>query len=522
MRNNQPITAREVTYPADVRLITTTDLRGVITFVNDDFVKVSGYTQAELLGQHHNIIRHPHMPKGAFADMWKHIQSGRSWKGMVKNRCKNGDYYWVDAYVTPILKDGAVVEYQSVRTLPTSEAKNRAEHEYQKWREGKTPQGGRQPALSWGAKVSLVAAFPGIALAMWLCASGNVGAGLISLLLVAMSAAAICALLKPFRVLIKDLKEVVGLPALTYLYIGRFDEFGTVRQAQYVRLSEMRAVIGRLSNVSHYLERSKLRADEFIVESNKAVVGQSQKVHEISEAMNRMLQSQHQVASAAARTAEASAESTEAVMEGREQLQRIVASIHTLANSLEQTRSTIRVLVERNEVISEVLGVITSIADQTNLLALNAAIEAARAGDAGRGFAVVADEVRGLAKRTQESTLNIHEIIEGLRSETQACVAAIDLGVKESSQTVGLASEADRAFTTTLESVHNILELAENVNSAMREQTSINEDVGRKMKDLLESASRSSEASGNAKHHTDQLGRHIDNLNMLAAHFRSV
>lgn len=82
------------------------------------------------------------MPKGAFADLWATIKSGRSWRGMVKNRCKNGDYYWVDAYVTPIRdSQGTVVEYQSVRSAPTESAKLRAEKEYQMWRNGGKPKG---------------------------------------------------------------------------------------------------------------------------------------------------------------------------------------------------------------------------------------------------------------------------------------------------------------------------------------------------------------------------------------------
>ena len=109
MQINQPVTGKEQSVDANIQLITITDLSGKITFANDDFVNISGYKRSELIGQNHNLIRHPDMPAGAFENLWKTIQNKQSWKGLVKNRCKNGDHYWVDAYVTPIQRDGKIV-----------------------------------------------------------------------------------------------------------------------------------------------------------------------------------------------------------------------------------------------------------------------------------------------------------------------------------------------------------------------------------------------------------------------------
>ena len=102
MRSNLPITNKEYTYSADQKLISATDLKGKITHCNDAFVEVSGYSREELIGQPHNLIRHPDMPSHAFESMWQHLKQGKAWMGMVKNRCKNGDHYWVSAYVTQI------------------------------------------------------------------------------------------------------------------------------------------------------------------------------------------------------------------------------------------------------------------------------------------------------------------------------------------------------------------------------------------------------------------------------------
>lgn len=104
MRNNQPITQREYKLNDQHLLITRTDLDGRITYANAAFVEVSGFEHAELIGANHNIIRHPDMPPEAFADLWQAIKRGDSWQGVVKNRRKNGDHYWVQATVTPIVE----------------------------------------------------------------------------------------------------------------------------------------------------------------------------------------------------------------------------------------------------------------------------------------------------------------------------------------------------------------------------------------------------------------------------------
>lgn len=115
MRTNLPVTQQQKPVTPDQRLITTTNLKGVITYANDDFVDVSGFSRDELIGQAHNIIRHPDVPSAVFAHMWRYLKAGRSWMGIVKNRCKDGGYYWVDAFVTPVLDDGKLVGYESVR-----------------------------------------------------------------------------------------------------------------------------------------------------------------------------------------------------------------------------------------------------------------------------------------------------------------------------------------------------------------------------------------------------------------------
>ncbi|WP_144774643.1 PAS domain-containing protein, partial [Luteimonas sp. J16] len=136
MRKNLPVTGKELVLEGDDLLVSRTDLRGVIVYTNPEFVQVSGYSEAELVGQPHNIVRHPDMPPEAFADLWRTLKASRPWVGMVKNRRKNGDHYWVLAQVTPYHESGEHVGYMSVRRRASREAIEAAERQYAQMRAG--------------------------------------------------------------------------------------------------------------------------------------------------------------------------------------------------------------------------------------------------------------------------------------------------------------------------------------------------------------------------------------------------
>lgn len=154
MRQNLPVTGRNLELPKDTNILSTTSPQSHITYVNPDFIKISGFTEEELLGQPHNIVRHPDMPPAAFEHMWSTLKSGRSWMGLIKNRCKNGDHYWVSSYVTPIAKNGSIVEYQSVRTKPEPEQVLAAEKLYAQLRSGKAAR--PKLAASFSVKILLL------------------------------------------------------------------------------------------------------------------------------------------------------------------------------------------------------------------------------------------------------------------------------------------------------------------------------------------------------------------------------
>src|SRR5450830_671403 len=134
-----PVTNREVELKDTSSIVSKTDLRGIITYINRDFLEISGFTEQELIGKNHNLVRHPDMPPAAFQDLWDTVKAGKPWNGIVKNRCKNGDHYWVEANVAPVREGPYVIGYMSVRSKPTRKQISEAEHLYRQIRDGKVP-----------------------------------------------------------------------------------------------------------------------------------------------------------------------------------------------------------------------------------------------------------------------------------------------------------------------------------------------------------------------------------------------
>ncbi len=168
MRVNQPVTRVERHLQEGAFVVSTTDLRGVITYVNEEFVRISGFTPDELIGQPHNLVRHPDMPPAAFEDLWRTVKLGQPWQGMVKNRCKNGDFYWVDASVTPIEEKGSIIGFVSIRSKPSLTQIAEAELMYTRARAG-------QPMIEPEKKLWIPAPTLGFTKRLWAAAGVVLG-----------------------------------------------------------------------------------------------------------------------------------------------------------------------------------------------------------------------------------------------------------------------------------------------------------------------------------------------------------
>lgn len=135
MQYNQSEFLCETIVPKNELIVSRTDLKGIITFANDTFAQISGYEVEELIGQAHNVVRHPDMPKAVFDHLWKSLQNDGKWSGFVKNLRKDSGYYWVFAEISGVFKDGELVEYKSIRTPISFENKLIYQKKYDKMKE---------------------------------------------------------------------------------------------------------------------------------------------------------------------------------------------------------------------------------------------------------------------------------------------------------------------------------------------------------------------------------------------------
>jgi len=231
MRNNGHITDREVFVSNNNEIVSSTDTRGNIQFCNDYFSQISGYTHEELIGQPHNILRHPHMPVEAFSMMWTALKAGRPWMGMVKNRCKNGDHYWVDAYVTPLREKGQIYGYESVRAKADPTIVKRAEKVYARLQQGKSiysPLEKIWHVFGCGIQATAITA---VLLLCWMGLTAGVTAStLTGIAFISVLVGAVSHLIARQKIALPlaSARAILHDPIAAYIYTGRCDISGEV------------------------------------------------------------------------------------------------------------------------------------------------------------------------------------------------------------------------------------------------------------------------------------------------------
>lgn len=487
MKINLPVTGRNVDVAADANILSTTDLTSAITYANDDFIKICGYSREELLGSTHNLLRHPDMPAAAFAHMWQTLKSGRSWMGLVKNRCKNGDHYWVSAYATAMTQNGQTVEYQSVRTRPSARQIEAAEKAYAHLRDGRVPLLQRLPVLAPGLKV---AALFSVTLAcvlgveVWLNPSSAVFGMLAFVIGSGLAAVGTGRMLRPLTALTERARQIADNPLSQGIYTGRRDQFGQIEFAFQMLEAQIGAVVGRIGDASQRLAGHAAELVEHLQRSHSSTLDQQAETDQVAAAIHQMSASVAQVASHAQQASLAADLAGSETREGHQLVSESCHAVLRLAEELAHATEVVHQLEGHSSEITGVLEVIRSIAEQTNLLALNAAIEAARAGDAGRGFAVVADEVRGLAQRTQQSTNEIQRMISTLQNGTRDAVVVMQQSSEQAGSSVDQARRAADALDAISRRVNQITEMSLQIASAVEEQSTVSEDINRNISSI--------------------------------------
>ena len=420
-------------------LLSTTDLNSHVTYANAAFVQASGFSRDELIGQPHNQVRHPDMPPQAFADMWATLRTGQSWTALVKNRCKNGDHYWVRANAAPMRRDGRVMGYLSVRTKPSEQEVARAERLYGRFREGQAGvlafhkglvvcrgwhaswrsalqlmpvrwrlrAGAAGTALVWSVAwgVSVALAPRPLGAPVWLAAA----AGLLG-------SVATCAwlerqLARPLQAVLQQALAVASGQPGDNVHLDRVDEIGMILRAVNQSGLNLRSLVddvgAQVADMRH--------ASAEIASGNSDL---SNRTEQAASSLQQAAASMDELSATVRHNAEVAREATALAATARD----VAGRGGQLVGEVVQAMQDISAGSSR---ITDIVGVIDSLAFQTNLLALNAAVEAARAGEHGRGFAVVAGEVRGLAQRSAGASREIRGLIGASATRVEAGVQRV-------------------------------------------------------------------------------------------------
>lgn len=283
-------------YSASANLISTTDPKSYITYANDDFCDIAGYSREELLGNPHNMVRHADMPKQAFKQLWEYLKQGQSWMGLVKNQCKNrNEHYWGSAFATPIKNEsGEIIEYQSVRSQATQEQIERAESLYRKLRNNQRINSMRVPfhklSIAFGVLLSTLASIASLTSPNYLS---------FALLLVSLTSTVFAILQnKRFETLKSRAEEAYVNLLMEQIYTGKFDDFSQIELALMKRKSELRAVAARATDTASAIHSAAEQELNNSVGIEQSLSRQCQETEQVVAAVEELTHSISEVASA--------------------------------------------------------------------------------------------------------------------------------------------------------------------------------------------------------------------------------
>ena len=552
MRVNEPITNNEIEFPESELLVSRTDPAGKIVFCNSAFVKISGYTEDELIGKPHNIVRHPHMPSEAFADLWQTVKSGRPWEGVVKNRAKNGDYYWVLANVTPVVEHGEVTGYISIRFKPTLEQRQLHEALYANIRAGKAVdvqiQGGKAVPLGWRYKArrlldSLVfrhiaAMVLTSAFLVALAALGVTGASP-EILAVTLGGAVLASAVvgrrlyveakAPLKRFEKHLNAILHsnfTHNITMENAGEFDQMIIVLRSLKAKLAyaDQEAV----ENQRKRLERQRIQTEmaEHIegdahavhaaaqeiagaVGSQAATASQmSSSVAEITSTMEELSSSSTQVAEHSRSVVVMAEKTWENSKEGAGAMQGMLTRMEEIRTDNRHSLQVIEELGRKSKEISKIMQIIESVADQTKLIAFNAALEASSAGEAGKRFSVVAAEIRRLADNVTDSAGEIADKVGEIQDAISNLVVTAEKGAERIGSGMNESTRVAHILVSLENAAHESSTAAQQISLATQQQRTASGQVVIALREIVGASSQTADSIAKISH----VARNMMNL----------
>ncbi|MBR7793483.1 PAS domain-containing protein [Undibacterium sp. FT147W] len=469
MSDNVAAIGKEYVLQDHETIVSKTDIKGRITYVSDDFVRISGFSAEELIGAPHNIVRHPDMPPAAFADLWATVKSGRAWSGLVKNRCKNGDYYWVEATAAPLMHNGQIVGFTSIRVKPDREQVRAAEAAY-----AAISNGDKSVRIIDGAVVPVplfkgAAYFSGLsvcallnlyAIAMlvllsvitvlslgpdftgtdYVIAGLSLSAGVATLLVLQRLRRQV---VQPLLMLDECIQTMTSGDLSVTIRAGGANEVGRVTQSLRVLQTNIKLLIGQIKQTTEHVRNGASQVAAGNADLSSRTETQASSLEETASSMEELTSTVRQ-------NADNSTQASHIVMSAAQVAEKGGVAVANVVN-------TMGAIKQSSGKIADIISVIDGIAFQTNILALNAAVEAARAGEQGRGFAVVANEVRQLAHRSADAAKEIKDLIQD--SEAQ-----IEQGAR-------LVDEAGHTMEEIVSSVKRAADIMHEITSASQEQS---------------------------------------------------
>lgn len=512
MRSNLPVTNVEYVLQDDETIVSRTDLHGNITYVNRAFVDVSGFSEEELLGAPQNIVRHPDMPVEAFADFWHSLKSGKAWTGLVKNRCKNGDHYWVEANAAPIIENRKVVGYSSIRIKPSRAQIQAAESAYRAIKAGDTSlkiQDGRavRPTLlqrfglvkAYSIKTLLVLAvsamaalFGVIGVLAWLATSSEGTFYLNSLMVIAALGVPMAgafgvlsyrSVVLPLQNAGHDIERMSAGDLTGRIEASGAAEIATLMQSLRVLQNNTKLLVGQIKESTESVNMGAQEIARGNADLSNRTESQASSLEETASSMEELTSTVKENADNAHMASKLVASTADIAVQGGEVVAQVIETMASINNSSRK--------------IADIIGVIDGIAFQTNILALNAAVEAARAGEQGRGFAVVAAEVRHLAQRSASAAKEIKTLIVD-------SVSQVELGRK-------LVNEAGEAIDDVVTSVQLVVDIMSGSAAASQEQSAgiaqINQAVSQMDEMTQQNAALVEQSAAAAESLQDEAGK---------------